>query len=169
MVILGLGSNEGDRERHLRQAVKLIGGWLKNMRRSRVYESPALLPEGAPADWGSPFLNMAVTGETNFPPEDLLNAAKAIEARLGRKSRGKWSPRPMDIDILAVGDAVLESETLQVPHRELLNRDFALLPLVDLAPGWRWPLAGEHYGQRAAAIAAAKHYKLPTMEMAFDD
>ncbi len=167
MVILGLGSNSGDREAYLRQAIVLLGGLLQAMRVSGVYESKALLLADAPREWDKPFLNMAVVGETTLSLQELLKAIKAIEQKLGRKSLGKWSPREIDIDILAMGDQVVDTPVLQVPHHELLNRDFALLPLAELAPDWIYPLAGKYNGWKALDIAVDKGFDVRRQQLKF--
>jgi 2-amino-4-hydroxy-6-hydroxymethyldihydropteridine diphosphokinase len=157
MVILGLGSNQGDRLAYLSAAVAQLRGLLSGMRLSRVVESEALLCPQSPAEWDMPFLNMAVSGETALAPQALLAELKAIERRLGRMDRGTWAPREIDIDILAMDDVVLAQDALTIPHPGLLQRDFALLPLIDVAPGWTYP-DGVYKGQSAADIAAARQY-----------
>ena len=161
MIILGLGSNIGNREAQLQGAVKKLAGVVRGLRCSRVLKSPALMPEGAPQEWDMPFLNMAVRGETTLSPKEMLDAIKNMERELGRKPGTRWCPRAIDIDILAMGDVVMESPELSIPHRELLNRDFALLPLVDVASDWCWPVEDEYLGKTAAEIAKAKGYALP--------
>ena len=152
MVILGLGSNQGDRLRHLKDAARELAALLEELRCSSVYESTALLPEGAPADWNMPFLNMAVRGSTELAPSALLGALKDIERRLGRKARGHWGPREIDIDILAYAERIIVEPGLAIPHKELLQRDFALVPLAELAPSWVHPVAGRPAGELAAGI-----------------
>lgn len=161
MIILGLGSNIGDRAANLQAAVKALADVVSEMRFSRVFESKALMPEGAPKDWDMPFFNMAVAGMTGFSPKEMLDAVKNIEKDLGRKPGTRWCPRVIDIDILAMDNTVLETPELSIPHRELLNRDFALLPLVDIIPDWRWPVDDEYLDKTAAEIAKAKGYALP--------
>ncbi len=163
MVILGLGGNKGDREALLKKAVDALALILEKPRISSLYENKALLPEGAPASWDMPFLNMAVAGETALSPQALLAAIKDIENKLGRKPAERWAPREIDIDILAMGDVVLAQTDLCVPHRFLLERDFALVPLVELAPDWRCPVAGEYYGWKAADIMVHKGYSLSSL------
>jgi 2-amino-4-hydroxy-6-hydroxymethyldihydropteridine diphosphokinase/dihydropteroate synthase len=159
-VILGLGSNVGDRKGHLGRAVKNLSAVLHDIRCSRVVESQAVLPKDAPPEWDKPYLNMAVRGLTNLSAPALLGTLKEIEQQGGRLSRGIWGPREIDIDILAIGDHVIKEQDITIPHRELLNRDFALLPLLDVAPNWHYPAEGEYYGWRAADIAAHKGYSL---------
>jgi len=154
MVIIGLGSNLGDRADQLRRAVVMLGNILSGVQCSPVYESAALLPDGAPPNWNKPFLNMAVRGETTLTPRALLDGIKAIERTLGRTARGHWAPREIDIDILAYDDCVVNESDLVIPHPALLSRDFALVPLADIAPQWAYPLAGEYHGKTARELAA---------------
>jgi 2-amino-4-hydroxy-6-hydroxymethyldihydropteridine diphosphokinase / dihydropteroate synthase len=157
MVILGLGSNVGDRMMFLRQALaalKKIPG-LTITRVAPVYISDALMPENAPVSWDKPYLNTAVRCETTLEPYDLLRQTKHIEAELGRAARAHWSPRPIDIDILAWDDRVQYDEKLHVPHEHLPVRPFALWPLADIAPRWIYPLPNAFQGKTASEIAAA--------------
>lgn len=140
-VILGLGSNVGDRAENLRAAIAELEQYVENIRKSEVLESAALLPENAPIDWDMPYLNMAIAGKTTLSPRELLSTIKDIEQKLGREKIGHWSPRNIDIDILAFGDLQVDEPDLTIPHKELLNRDFALKPLLELAPDWVHPLA----------------------------
>lgn len=133
-VVLGLGCNLGKREIMLFRAVMALP--LTEVRCSAVYETPALLPEGATMGWNLPFLNMAVYGQTGLAPEALLAELKRIEKELGRKDRGHWGPREIDIDILVMEGVEMATESLTIPHAQLLKRDFALIPLAELMPGW---------------------------------
>ncbi len=158
MLILGLGSNIGDRLTHLRRALaalrQLSGLTLQQV--SPVYISDALLPENAPNDWDTPYLNIAVRCESNLEPLDLLNALKKIEWSIGRKPEIRhWGPRILDIDILAWEDKVIESDVLTVPHVSLPLRPFALWPLADVAPEWVFPLPGPNQGKAAAEMVEA--------------
>jgi len=159
MVILGLGSNKGDRAAMLGRAVEMLAPILQDIRHSSIYETKALLPEGASPAWDMVFLNMAVVGETKLSPQELLAAIKEIEKNLGRQAAERWAPREIDIDILAMDDVQLDLPGLHIPHSGLIEREFALLPLVELAPDWRYP-GGEYKGWKAADIAAAKGYTL---------
>ena len=158
MVILGLGSNMGDRLANLREAASRLSEILTGMRFSRIYESKALLPSGAPAEWDKPFLNMAVSGETKLASAGVFIAIKKIEREMGRQSQGNWGPRVIDIDILAIDNQIERTADLIVPHRDLLLRDFALLPLAELAPGWQYPVQGPYYGWQAEEIVKSKGY-----------
>ncbi|HEU5047873.1 MAG TPA: 2-amino-4-hydroxy-6-hydroxymethyldihydropteridine diphosphokinase [Rickettsiales bacterium] len=153
MIILGLGSNKGDRLAHLRDAVRVLGGIVDNLVCSPIYESRALLPDEAPKEWDIDFLNMAVCGETKLTAHEFLERAKQIEKELGRKPSGHWGPREIDIDILAYDDAVIHEPHLVVPHQYMLERDFALIPVADIAPEWRYPVRGELHGMSAKQLA----------------
>src|SRR5262245_59418543 len=104
MVILGLGSNLGDRLENLRKAlhtIKNIPG-LTVTQVSPVYLSDALMPDNAPSDWDMPYLNLALACETHLEPMELLKQLKSIEWSIGRKPEIRhWGPRIIDIDILA--------------------------------------------------------------------
>lgn len=153
-VLLGLGSNLGDRLSWLRQAVQALGQeFLVPLRVSPIYESVALLPPGAPAEWDTEFLNMVAAGETKLSAIDLLRVIKGIEARLGRQMRARWAPREIDIDILAYGGEMVDSPELVLPHPGIVSRDFVLLPLADLAPHWHYP-CGEYRGKTASDLVA---------------
>ncbi len=152
-IVLGLGSNMGDRAGNLRLAVAALRAVLADMRLSRVLESRAVLPPGAPAGWDMPFLNMAICGHTKLAPAELLKAIKSTEQKLGRISRDVWAPREIDIDILAYGEEYTELNGLQIPHPRLFERDFALIPLAELWPDWKCP-TGKYQGQQASAIVA---------------
>ena len=143
MPILGLGTNIGDRLQNLALAVRSLSVGespaLRDLRISAVYESEALLLPGSPADWNLPFFNIAVSGKTSLSPIELLGRVKSIEQEIGRKDRGRWGPREIDIDILAWSSLVFQSPDLEIPHRGLIERSFALLPLLDVAPRFQYP------------------------------
>jgi len=155
LVILGLGTNLGDRLANLRQALHLI----KKIPRfyvlqvSPVYISDALLPENAPAAWDRPHLNLALRCETQLTPLELLQQTKQIEKQLANTKKEHWGPRIIDIDLLAWDDLVIYDNTLHIPHEHLHERPFALWPLADVAPFWRYPLPGPMQGKTASELA----------------
>lgn len=130
---VGLGSNLGDREATLREAVRLLG-------RERGIEVVGLstFRETEPVGYleQPPFLNAACAIETSLPPGELLARLLEIETRLGRVRDGvpRWGPRACDLDLLLYGDRVVEEDGLVVPHPRLTERRFALEPLVELDP-----------------------------------
>lgn len=139
-VYLGLGSNLGNRQDCIRRAIQLLSqhGFKLN-RLSPIVESPALLPEGAPVDWNLPYLNLAIEGETEATPEQLLHRIHVIQNQLGRDATSRWAPRPIDIDILLWGEKQIQSAELTIPHPELSQRGFVLTPLIALQPRLRIP------------------------------
>jgi 2-amino-4-hydroxy-6-hydroxymethyldihydropteridine diphosphokinase len=129
---LGLGSNVGDSLGNLRAAADA----LPVVARSSVYLTE---PQGEVLDQPD-FLNAAVEIETSLAPEALLNFCKQIEADIGRDfSQIRHGPRVVDIDLLLLGDIALETDHLQLPHREVLTRRFVLEPLLELNPGLSLP------------------------------
>jgi 2-amino-4-hydroxy-6-hydroxymethyldihydropteridine diphosphokinase len=143
MIILGLGSNLGNRKANLNLAINAIASDLLIIsKQSSVIENPPLLPPTPEAGWEKKdFLNMAIGGTLKNPlqPEDFLKEIKAIETALGRTPAPVWAPRVIDIDILAWDNLLYNSPTLTIPHKELLKRDFALRPLLEIAPDWKHP------------------------------
>lgn len=131
-VFLLLGSNTGDRERSLEKAlVRLeeIDG-LEIVATSAIYVSEAEdMPPGSPS-----FLNQVVMVDYKYLPHELLNAVEMIEKSLGRSGKGQKKPRTIDIDILLFGQEIIETDRLSIPHRELLDRPFAMVPLLQVEP-----------------------------------
>lgn len=124
---LGLGSNLGDRWAHLRAAV---AGLPDVTAVSAVYETE---PVGGPPGQG-PYLNAVVELDTELSPHQLLEVARRLEEGSGRVRGERWGPRSLDVDVLMVGDLVVEEPELTVPHPRLWERSFVLVPLADVAP-----------------------------------
>jgi 2-amino-4-hydroxy-6-hydroxymethyldihydropteridine diphosphokinase/dihydropteroate synthase len=142
-IYLGLGSNLGDRREHLARALeRLSAHGVRVVRVSPVVESPAMLPDDAPVDWNRPFLNLVAQCRTDASPTEVLDALKAIEHEQGRVERGRWAPRPIDLDLLLYGNETLATERLRVPHPGLTERAFVLTPLAALAPRMTIPGRG---------------------------
>lgn len=156
MIILGLGSNLGDRMANLRLALSLIKKipCFSVLQISPVYHSDALLPENAPDSWNTAYLNCALRCETTLTPYELLKQVKKIEILVGRKPEKNWGPRIIDIDILAWDNLIQYDEKLHIPHENLHERPFALWPLADVAPRWIYPLPGQFQGKTAAEISS---------------
>ena len=129
---LGLGSNVGDRESHLRAAVTALrehGVGVEAV--SSAYETE---PVGEVLDQPD-FLNAAVRIRTDLEPEELLDLCKAIEVEEGRMLGGqRHGPRPLDVDLLLLGDVELATERLTLPHPQVTSRRFVLTPLLELDP-----------------------------------
>lgn len=128
-----LGSNLGDRVAHLQFGLDGLADRAgRVVAISPVYETE---PVGGPPQ--PDFLNAVVAVETELSPRELLGVAKALEAAVGRQppEPGKrWGPRPLDIDILMVGDERVDEPDLVVPHPRIHQRAFVLAPLADVAP-----------------------------------
>ena len=119
-IYLGLGSNLGDRRSNLSRALEqLAARQLTVSRVSPVVESPALLPEDSPAEWNRPFLNLAAECETEASPDILRGWIEEIDEALGRVVGPRWSPRPIDLDILRGKAATVigrKSDTLHIDN-----------------------------------------------------
>lgn len=134
---LGLGSNEGDRLENLRAARDALGRHgVEVLASSSVYETA---PQGELTDQAD-FLNACLRVRTELGPDELLDASKAVERELGREPGGpRHGPRPIDVDVLLLGDLEHRSERLSLPHPEVTSRRFVLEPLVELDPGLALP------------------------------
>lgn len=161
----------GDSEEHIGQALMRLRAVpdVKVVALSPLYESPALLRENDPPEWNKPFLNAVAALQTGLLPHSLLEILCEIEYGLGRKHKGDWSPRPIDLDILAYGDDVLDSDTLSLPHPGVLTRDFVLLPWRDIAPDWRYPAPGPAQGKTVAQLCDTLKHITATRRPADDE
>ncbi len=135
-VVIGLGSNLNP-HKNLRSALwhlKEVAGF-RFIQLSAIYESDAqVLPE-APAEWSKKYLNAAVLVEvSNFEPFQFLQKLKIIEKKIGRVQSERWAPREIDLDILYVDQFEFQSDQLTIPHKNLRDRPFALLPALDVFP-----------------------------------
>ena len=135
--LLGLGSNVGDRRANLQRAVDALAAEGVAVRAaSSTYDTD---PVGEVLDQPS-FLNACLLVETALEPLALLDAAKRIEARLGRETSSvRHGPRAIDIDVLLLGDLELDHARMTLPHEQLLSRRFVLIPALELDTGLRTP------------------------------
>lgn len=136
-----IGSNEGDREKYLHHAlgkIELVPG-LEIVATSAIYVSEAVDMEGE----NPSFMNQVVMADYQFTPNELLLELEGIEKSMGRVGKGKKLPRTIDLDILLFGDRIIETEELSIPHRELLNRPFAMLPVLQITPDVIHPVTGK--------------------------
>jgi len=146
--VLGLGSNIGDRSSHLQQAISRID-FLTDIKISTIYQSKALLPKDSDPSWDQDFLNLVLSGFSDLSPLQVLKACKQIESHMGRPlSAPRWSPRIIDIDILLAGALVIDhvekdGSILCIPHKEMLNRNFVLLPAAAIEPTHIHPVTGK--------------------------
>jgi 2-amino-4-hydroxy-6-hydroxymethyldihydropteridine diphosphokinase len=136
---IGLGSNLGDREASIRRAIEGLG-------REPGISVRAVSPMFATRPWGSAdqpeFINAACEIETDLEPRRLLGRLKALERSLGRRSRARWGPREIDLDILFYGSEIVEEADLRIPHPHIPDRGFVLAPLAEIAPDLRHPATG---------------------------
>ena len=131
---IGIGSNLGDRERHIAMALALLNAHpsIDAIAQSQWREYEALTLEGEELP---PYLNGAAEINTDLTPQELLDACQSIERELGRPAdHGKWQPRTIDLDIVLYDSVILETPNLTIPHAELTKRVFVLEPLCDIAP-----------------------------------
>jgi 2-amino-4-hydroxy-6-hydroxymethyldihydropteridine diphosphokinase/dihydropteroate synthase len=158
-VVLGLGSNLGDRLENLEQAIAMLIKLqiIEQVVRSTIYQSKALLKADSPSEWDLDYLNMAIKGTSKLSPRQLLEAIKKTEKSLGRQDGLHWSPRAIDIDILAYGGEVIIQDDLIIPHLELLNRVWALAPFVEVHPDWQYPVQGPYYQLAIKAIIKERY------------
>ena len=146
---LGLGSNVGDRRAHLQGAVDALRRQgVAVLASSSTYDTD---PVGEIREQPD-FLNACVRIETALAPEALLDVCKDIERELGREAGGpRHGPRPIDVDLLLLGDAEVVSERLTLPHEQVLARRFVLIPLLELDFDLTTP-AGERLSDALAAL-----------------
>ena len=142
---IALGSNLGDRIGQMQSALKALAAddRLKVLQISPVYENRAIGMGKA-----NDFLNAIVGVETSMEPFALLDHCLEVESQLGRVRTGEWTPRSIDLDIIAYGDEIIEHERLQVPHPRIAERDFVIHPLSAIAPDL------EIQGQSVAHLSA---------------
>ena len=155
-IVLALGGNVGDKAASLRRALRALAseGGIELAAVSRFYRTA---PWGkTDQDW---FVNACALGRTRLEPEALLERIKALEVELGRAPAERWGPRVIDIDLIAYGDVTLKTDRLTLPHPELFNRAFVLVPLAEIAPDL--VIAGVRVGEAAARLKAEAAEVLP--------
>ncbi|MHD0398597.1 2-amino-4-hydroxy-6-hydroxymethyldihydropteridine diphosphokinase [Staphylococcus simulans] len=130
-VFLGLGSNVGDRENQLKEAIRLLDEQpgIQVVKVSSFYETEPVGYVDQPD-----FLNLCVEIQTELSPKAVLESGLGIEQQLHRVRKERWGPRTLDIDILLYGDQIIEEEDLTVPHPRMTERAFVLIPLQEIAP-----------------------------------
>ncbi len=129
-ILLSLGSNIGNRIENINRVVQfsLSRNLIRDLTISSYYETE---PYGyAHQEW---FINIALVGHTAHTPFELLSFFKSIENEIGRKARPKWQEREIDIDILILGDNIINSEHITIPHPDMHNRKFVLIPASEIA------------------------------------
>ncbi|HSN12502.1 MAG TPA: 2-amino-4-hydroxy-6-hydroxymethyldihydropteridine diphosphokinase [Propionibacteriaceae bacterium] len=149
-VAFGLGSNLGDREGHLQAAVAgLARRGVRDLRVSSAYETD---PVGGPAQ--PDYLNAVAVGETSLAAVERLTLAKELEFEAQRVRTVRNAPRTLDVDILALGDVVLHTEQLTLPHPRAHERAFVLVPWAEIDPDFPVPGLGK-VAELAASVDAS--------------
>jgi 2-amino-4-hydroxy-6-hydroxymethyldihydropteridine diphosphokinase len=141
--VLHLGSNKGLRSKNIQLAKMLLEASAgKTHKASAFYETEA---------WGKKdqrdFLNMAMLMETSHSPDELLDIIHKVENKIGRNRIEKWAARVIDIDILFYNSDIIKNDHLKIPHPEITNRKFVLVPLKEILPDFRHPETGKTVSQ----------------------
>ena len=134
-VLLGLGTNLGEREENIRRAIRELRQEVKITRLSSLYETEPVGERDQPF-----FFNLCLRGRTSLSPEAFFQFLKESEVSLGRTPTYRWGPRVIDLDLLFYGDRVIKEKELTVPHPEIAERLFVLLPLLEIVPHFSHPV-----------------------------
>lgn len=132
---IALGTNLGNRQKNLKEAIVELNKFGKIIQKSHIYETE---PIGY-KDQGS-FLNMVVKFKTGISPFSLLKKLKKIEKKFGREKTIRNGPRIIDLDILFYSTKIIKTNVLEIPHPRLHQRDFVLIPLSEIAPNKIHPI-----------------------------
>lgn len=150
---LALGSNVGDRMAFLAKAREMLSenSGIKILKASKVYETEPWPKD--PNHDGHPhkesgrkwFLNQVIQIETTFSPQELVQLGRKTEKEVGRTQHEHWGDRELDVDVLLYGDQMIDTPEFQIPHRHMQDRQFVLVPLVEIAPDLVDPLTGHKF------------------------
>ncbi len=156
-IYLALGSNVGDREKNLREAIRLIGeSGIRIARLSGIYETEPV--DYLDQAW---FLNAVLEARTDLPATQLLATLRNIESQMGSKKAFAKGPRLIDLDILLYGNDTIATPDLQIPHPRMLLRNFVLAPLAEIAPALRhpsWPATAAELLARSPDHSAVRKF-----------
>ena len=153
---LGLGSNIGNRELQLNEAIKILHDYqgIQVTQVSHIYETEPVGYTNQPK-----FLNLCIEIETELNPQSLLKCCLTTEQQLHRKREIRWGPRTLDIDILLFGDQIIEQDNLSVPHPRMKERSFVLIPLNDITTKQIKPKSNKRSRQLVVPDNSVKKYK----------
>jgi 2-amino-4-hydroxy-6-hydroxymethyldihydropteridine diphosphokinase len=146
-IVLGLGTNLGNRLDNLQRAVAGLAEEMTITAVSPIYQTPP---------WGitdqPDFLNCCLTADSDLPPKELLIFIKNLETEIGRLPGKRWGPRLIDIDLLFYANQIVKTEKLTVPHPSLHERKFVLRPLADIVPDFVHPVLGQTVVELLTAV-----------------
>ena len=152
---LGLGSNLGDREKHLRKGLQFLSRSVQLVRFSSMYETEP---------WGDTeqprFLNLVCEANAEISPHRLLEVAKEVEQRVGRKPTFRHGPRVLDIDLLFYGNQVVTTSELTIPHPRITERAFVLIPLAEIASTYMHPVLRQTVGELLEQVEGSEGVRL---------
>lgn len=153
--LVAMGGNIGSPEKTFSQALeKITAAFSADIRVATCYWTKPLVHPSAPVRQ-QPYLNTVICFETERAPESVLQELFAIECALGRVRANEqipWGPRTIDLDIIAVEQMVLSTDTLDLPHPQMHKRDFVLLPMLELVPDWQHPITHKSLPQLIEAL-----------------
>jgi 2-amino-4-hydroxy-6-hydroxymethyldihydropteridine diphosphokinase len=159
VVYLALGTNIGERECNLREAMRRIGqSGVQITKISSIYETEPVDYLDQP--W---FLNAVVEARTDLSAEQLLATLRRVESQMGSKKAFAKGPRLIDLDILVYGDETIATPDLQVPHPRMLQRNFVLVPLAEITPELRhrsWPGPASELVSRSLDLSVVRKFTL---------
>lgn len=139
LLLVGLGSNVGNREKQIREAVERIqSSDIQFLALSPIYESE---PWGV--DHQTSYLNAVAAFSTQLEPDPILSHLQSIEKQMGRTSKSDLKPRSIDLDVLAYGNENFTRSDFEIPHPRMPQRRFVLKPLVEVCPLWIHPVSGK--------------------------
>lgn len=157
IVYLALGSNIGDREKNLREAIRLLSeSGIHIEKISSIYETEPV--DFLDQAW---FLNAVLAAQTDLPAAQLLTTLRNFESQMGSKKAFAKGPRLIDLDILLYGNDTIATPDLQVPHPRMLLRNFVLVPLAEIAPALRhpsWPASAAELLSRSSDPSLVRAY-----------
>lgn len=136
-IYIGLGSNLGDRDANLKRAIKALAPEVTVTKLSAIYETVPMYVEHQPK-----FLNMACEATTELAPLQVLHKLQQVEREGGREAHTHNQPRTIDADLLFYGNETLKTSELTVPHPQIVERGFVLIPMNDIAPDFVHPILG---------------------------
>ena len=143
-VAIAIGSNLGDRHAAIAFAAERLAAFIDHSALSDLIETE---PEGVGGELQPLYLNAVLTGETSLPAREVLDSLLAIEREFGRERPFHGAPRTLDLDLVLLGDQIVDEPGLQVPHPRFRERFFVLGPLAEVASDFRDPVTGLNVGQ----------------------